>query len=132
MSERKENACPGAATSGQAVEMGTDEKKPSTSTKDFTTYSENGQSGIISRLLMAGSENGLHLSDLVRLTKTDSRAVRNMIHAERRRGIPILSDNVNGYFLPSNEREREKCINSLRHRAESILAAADAIEKRKW
>ena len=96
--------------------------------RNYTT-TQNGGQGTISRLLMEGSENGLHLQDLVRLTSEDQRTVRKMIHEERRRGVPILSDNTNGYFLPGSQQEREACVRSLRHRANEILAAARAIEK---
>lgn len=90
---------------------------------------QNGGQGTISRLLMEGSENGLHLQDLVRLTGENPRTVRKMIHEERRQGVPILSDNTNGYFLPGSQQEREACVRSLRHRANEILAAAKAIER---
>lgn len=95
--------------------------------ENYTTAQSGGQ-GTISRLLMAGSENGLHLQDLVRLTGEDQRTVRKMIHEERRQGVPILSDNASGYFLPGSQQEREACVRSLRHRAKEILAAAEAIE----
>ena len=94
---------------------------------NYTTTQSGGQ-GTISRLLMEGSENGLHLQDLVRLTGEDQRTVRKIIHEERRSGVPILSDNASGYFLPSTEEERSACVRSLRHRAKEILAAAAAIE----
>lgn len=87
-----------------------------------------GQAGGIGSLLMTGSENGLHLQDLVRLTGEDQRTVRAMIHDERRQGMPILSDCVHGYFLPGSQQECEACVQSLRHRAKEILAAAAAIE----
>lgn len=90
---------------------------------DFTTAK-----GPISRYLLEGQENGLHLQDLVRITGYTEREVRQQIHRERRRGIPILSDNANGYFLPANEDEREHCVRSMRHRAAEILRAAAAIE----
>ena len=86
------------------------------------------QAGGIGSLLMTGSENGLHLQDLVRLTGEDQRTVRAMIHDERRQGMPILSDCVHGYFLPGSQQECEACVQSLRHRAKEILAAAAAIE----
>lgn len=95
---------------------------------NYTTTQSGGQ-GAISRLLMEGSENGLHLQDLVRLTGWPERDVRKAIQAERKHGTPILSDNVNGYFLPGNDQEREACIRSLRGRAREILAAAEAIER---
>lgn len=88
-----------------------------------------GQAVGIASLLLEGSENGLHLQDLVRLTGEDQRTVRKMIHEERRLGVPILSNNISGYFLPSSQQEREACVQSLRHRAKEILAAAAAIEQ---
>ena len=122
----KEKARPAGGTAEQA-------KRDSHRTggnpyRNYTT-TQNGGQGTISRLLMEGSENGLHLQDLVRLTSEDQRTVRKMIHEERRRGVPILSDNTNGYFLPGSQQEREACVRSLRHRANEILAAARAIEK---
>ena len=93
-----------------------------------TTDRSGGQADTISGLLLHGAEYGLHLRDLCRLTGWEEREVRLHIHAERRRGVPILSDNVNGYFLPGSQQEREACVQSLRHRAKEILAAAEAIE----
>ena len=94
-----------------------------------TTDRSDGQAGTISGLLLHGAENGLHLRDLCRLTGWTEREVRLHIHAERRRGVPILSDNVNGYFLPADEQELTACVRSLRGRAGEILAAAAAIEE---
>ena len=91
---------------------------------DFTTGKEG-----ISRFLLPGRENGLHLQDLVRITGLTAREVRQQIHRERRRHIPILSNNRDGYFLPGNPQERAACVHSLRHRAGQILAAAKAIEE---
>ena len=93
------------------------------------TSEQSGGQGTISRLLMEGSENGLHLQDLVRLTGEDQRTVRKMIHQERRRGIPILSNSKDGYYLPGNEYEKAECVRQMRGRAREILAAARAIEK---
>ena len=97
---------------------------------DYTTTQSGGQ-GTISRLLMEGAENGLHLQDLVRLTGEDQRTVRKLIQEERLQGIPILSDNVHGYFLPGSDYEREICVKSLRGRAQEILETAAAIEGSK-
>ncbi len=96
-----------------------------------TTDRSGGQADTISGLLLHGAENGLHLRDLCRLTGWKEREVRLHIHAERRRGVPILSDNVNGYFLPADEQELVACVQSLRGRAGEILAAAEAIEQSK-
>ena len=84
--------------------------------------------GPISSLLMHGQENGLHLSDLTKMTGRTEREVRMMIHSERRRGVPILSNNRDGYFLPGSDAERAQCVKSLRHRANEILKAAMSIE----
>ena len=83
----------------------------------------------MSRLLMEGANNGLHLQDLVRLTGLTEREVRLQIHAERRRGIPILSNSKDGYYLPGNEYEKAECVRQMRGRAWEILAAAAAVEK---
>lgn len=85
--------------------------------------------GPISRHLLSGRENGLHLKDLVKITGLSEREVRKQIHFERRQHIPIISDNRNGYFLPGSPQERAACVHSMRHRASEILAAAKAIEE---
>ena len=81
----------------------------------------------IAALLMVGKENGLRLSDLVRLLDWPERDVRREIQFERLHGVPILSDCQNGYFLPETEEERAACVRSLRGRAQEILSVADAI-----
>lgn len=95
-----------------------------------TTEHTGGQTGI-SSLLMCGAENGLHLKDLARMKGWSEREVRQQSHIERRRGVQILSNNKDGYFLPGDDRERMACVKSLRHRAKEILAAAEAIERVK-
>ncbi len=82
----------------------------------------------IADLLGHGPENGLHLADLVRLTDWTEREVRRTIQSERLRGLPILSDNTNGHFLPETEADRAACVRSLRGRAREILDVANAIE----
>nr|DAM38765.1 MAG TPA: Late embryogenesis abundant protein [Caudoviricetes sp.] len=52
-----------------------------------------------------------------------------MISAERRAGAAILSDNVTGYYLPANKEEKARFVRSMRHRAQEILSAADAVER---
>lgn len=82
----------------------------------------------IAELLGHGPENGLRLSELVSLTGRKGREVRRAIQAERLRGVPILSDNEHGYFLPSSGEDRAACVRSLRGRAKEILNVAAAIE----
>jgi hypothetical protein len=69
------------------------------------------------------------MRDLVSLTGLDARTVRVMIQAERLAGAPILSDNKRGYFLPGDDEERREFVRSMRHRAEAILRAAEAVER---
>lgn len=94
-----------------------------------TMNQERAQAGCISQYLLAGAGRGLHLRDLVKLTGRTEREVRQMIQAERLRGIPILSDNQSGYFLPGDEAERAAFVRSMRHRADEIHRAAEAVEK---
>ena len=82
----------------------------------------------IADLLSYGPENGLRLSELVSLTGWKGRDVRRMIQAERLGGVPILSDNEHGYYLPSSGEDRAACVRSLRGRAKEILNVAAAIE----
>lgn len=121
MNDRKENARPTVGAAGQAAEKDAASKIPQ---DDYTT-----DVGPISRLLMHGAENGLHLSDLTKMTDRTEREVRMMIHSERRRGVPILSNNRDGYYLPGSDAERAQCVKSLRHRANEILKAASSIER---
>ena len=129
MRMNKKKTRPAGGTAEQAVETGTACRSVTTSSSNNSTKHSGGQAGGIASLLMSGSENGLHLQDLVRLTGEDQRTVRKMIHEERRQGVPILSDNASGYFLPGSQQELEACVRSLRHRAEEILAAAAAVER---
>ena len=122
MNDRKENARPAGGTAGQAERES--HWASGNSRNDCTTWN-----GPISSLLMHGQENGLHLSDLTKMTDRTEREVRMMIHSERRRGVPILSNNRDGYYLPGSDAERAQCVKSLRHRANEILKAASAIER---
>lgn len=122
MIDKKENARPTVGAAGQAERES--HWASGNSRNDCTTWN-----GPISRLLMHGQENGLHLSDLTKMTGRTEREVRMMIHSERRRGVPILSNNRNGYYLPGSDAERAQCVKSLRHRANEILKAASAIER---
>ena len=83
----------------------------------------------IADLLSHGQENAVPLRQLVAMTNTDGRTIREKIAAERFAGVPILSDNSTGYFLPGNKGERERFVRSMRHRAQEIERAAEAIEQ---
>lgn len=94
-----------------------------------TTSQERVQAGFIFQFLLAGAGQGLHLRDLVKMTGRTEREVRQMIQAERLRGIPILADNKSGYYLPSSGEEKAAFVRSMRHRADEIHRAAEAVEK---
>ena len=126
MRDKKEKARRDAATSKRAKRES--HRAGGNPYGNYTTTQNDGQ-GTISRLLMEGSENGLHPQDLVRLTGEDQRTVRKLIHQERRQGIPILSNSKDGYYLPGNEYEKAECVRQMRGRAREILAAAKAIER---
>lgn len=85
----------------------------------------------IADYLACGHENAKGLRELMRITGMNNRTVRRMIELERRAGCPILSDNINGYYLPESEEEVERCVLSMRHRAQEICRTADAIERAK-
>ena len=124
-----EKARPAGGTAERAAETGTTEQVASLSTTNNSTKSGKSREGGIASLLMEGAANGLHLSDLVRLTGWTEREVRQMIHRERRQGIPVLSNSKDGYYLPGNEYEKSECIRQMRGRAREILAAAAGIER---
>lgn len=83
--------------------------------------------GGIASLLLPGAENAVSLRELAALTGCDERTVRRDIQRERLEGVPILADCRQGYFLPENDAERAACVRSMRHRAQQIWAAADAL-----
>ncbi len=83
----------------------------------------------IADLLSHGQENAVPLRQLMAETGADGRTIRGKIAAERLAGVPILSDNSTGYYLPGNEGERERFVRSMRHRAQEIERAAEAIER---
>lgn len=123
------NTLPSVAALGRAVEMGAACRQATTSNNNYTTTTIQRQTGVISQLLLCGVENAVPRRDLMALTGCPDRQLRRLIEAERRSGVPILSDNQHGYFLPGSEDERLHCVRSLRSRAAEIEATATAIER---
>jgi len=95
---------------------------------NFTTAAA-GRQIKIADYLSHGQENAIPRRELERLTGADGRSIREKIAAERLAGVPILSDNSTGYYLPGNEGERERFVRSMRHRAQEIERAAEAVER---
>lgn len=81
---------------------------------------------MIAEIIAAGGV--LPLRELVKITGYDERKVRQMIAAERREGVPILSDNQRGYYLPTSDDETRRFCRSMRHRAIEIFRTARAVE----
>lgn len=84
---------------------------------------------MIADYLLHGQENAVSLRHLANVTGENSRSVRRKIEAERRRGVPILSDNATGYWLASDQGEIERFARSMRSRAHEILRTAAAVER---
>ena len=123
----KEKAPTSAATlTGAAVE--TTACRASIPMFDCTTAGADRQRKV-SELLNRGRENAVPLRHLKKLLEVDERTVRLMIERERHEGVPILADNVTGYYLPATEHERAACVRSMRHRAGEIMKSARAIER---
>lgn len=82
----------------------------------------------VSDFLLHGQENAVPRRHLRQLTGLTDRDLRRRIQEERLAGVPILSDNQNGYFLPENEQELRYFVRSMRSRAKEIEAVAAAVE----
>lgn len=100
-----------------------------TSSNAYSNISAGAGQRSIADLLGVGRENAITRRDLERLTGLDGRSVRLLIERERRAGIPICSDNQNGYYLPCCKSEKDAFVASMRHRAREIERAAAAVEK---
>ena len=127
MSKRKETR-PGADTPRRATTEA-ETGKATASMSDCTTPASAGQGVHIADFLSHGSVNGVTTRELMGLLGIPERTVRKMIQMERLSGIPILSNTLDGYYLPTNTEELVSCVRSLRHRGQEILRAANAISE---
>lgn len=125
---RHKKTHPTAATV-ERVEAGAGLAGSSTSDSQSTTSAPPGQAVKIADLLGHGQNAAVPLRHLKELAGLPGREVRRMIQAERLRGVPILSDNISGYYLAADAHERERFIKSMRGRASEIEAVAAAVEK---
>ncbi|OUQ56529.1 hypothetical protein B5E56_12810 [Flavonifractor sp. An112] len=128
MSKTKKNR-PGAGTPGRQTETGT-YGRASTSIYQNTTQPTGRQPGMIEKLLSSGAENAVPLQHLVKLMDKPARQVRQQIQAERLRGIPILSDNEHGYYLPKTQEDVDNFVRSMLHRAHEIARVANTVRLR--
>ncbi len=118
----------GAVTPGRA-KMEAETGQATTSTINDTTLTPPGQAMKIADLLGHGQNAAVPLRHLKELAGLPGREVRRLIQAERLRGVPILSDNISGYYLAADVQEQERFIRSMRGRASEIEAVAAAVEK---
>ena len=128
MSNEKKRTRSNVVASERAMETGSASRTDTTSKSQFTPNSPAGQRKIAD-LLSYGQENAIPRRHLEKLTGLDGRTVRLLIERERRGGVPILSDNMTGYYLPATEYEKAACVHSMRHRAGEIMKSAQAIER---
>ena len=127
MSKKKKPPTSAATLTG-AVENGRVCETVQPSTSEHTTSPAENQPFRIADLLHPGAKNAISRRDLMAMTGLSDRELLLMIEAERRKGTPILSDNIHGYFLPGDSAERDRCVRSLRRRAKEIEVTAAAIE----
>ncbi len=118
-----------AAATVERDKAGMETGQATTSAFHDTTGNIPGQAVNIADFLGHGQEAAVPLRHLEKLVNLPGREVRRLIQAERLRGVPILSDNLNGYYLPGDDLERVKFVRSMRGRAAAIEAVADAVEK---
>ncbi len=103
-------------------------RKDSRSSHDYCSTKRD----ILLELLSCGQQNATPRRELEKMTGWSGRMVRLAIERERRHGVPILSDNANGYYLPGNSAERAQFVRSMRNRAAEILKTAAAVEEGEW
>lgn len=129
MSKKTQNARPTVGAAGRAVENGTASQTAHASTHDSTTPAAERQPPRIADLLLHGEQNALPMKYLKELTGMDSRVIRRQIEAERRQGVPILSDNQHGYWLSDSPAEIKRFSRSMRRRAAEIRLTAMRVER---
>lgn len=129
MSKKRKNRPRYSQYQGRSVENGSVCETAQPSTTNDTTPAAERQSFRVADLLHPGAENAISRRELMSMTGFSDRELRLKIGAERRQGVPILSDCVGGYFLPGAKSERDRCVKSLRRRAGEIMETAAAIEQ---
>ena len=122
--KRNKNTRPGAATPKRVEDTRVHNSAATSSTNQFITEASEGQRSIAELLAV-----GLTSRQLSQLTGLDTRTIQARISAERLSGVPICSDTLNGFYMPSNDEEKARCIRSLRRRGIEILRVAEAMNR---
>lgn len=81
----------------------------------------------VSDYLNTGEAGAISMRYLKDILRRSSRSIRLEIEAERRRGVPICSNNTTGYYIAETEEEKSRFVRSLKHRAREIEATAEAV-----
>lgn len=113
---------------GRALETEAPYKLTTASTTNYTRSVADRQFQIAD-LLHPGAENAVPRRDLMAWTGLSDRMLRRQIESERRAGIPILSDNIHGYWISDNPAEIKRFSRSMRRRAAEIWLTAMCVEK---
>lgn len=120
-----------AATLTGTVESGAASQAGHQLQADSTMKSETKQVGYVAQFLPMGEKNAVSLQTLKTLLHLPGRTIRQMIEFERRREIPICSNNVTGYFILADSRERDRFVANMEKRAAEILLTAEAVKRAK-
>lgn len=123
----KGKARPAVAAAGRTAETAAACETTSNSVFHDNTAMEVRQIKIVD-FLLAGVENAVPRCHLRQMTGFSDRELRSRIQEERLSGVPILSDNASGYYLPADDLERTRFVRSMRGRAREIEAVAAAVE----
>ena len=126
MVAQKKNARSAAATAEQA-KVGTDFAglDPHLDCTQETTEKQ-----AVFDLIPIGAANAMPRAQLCKITGLEDRALRLLVHRERRAGHQILTNTEGGgYYRPEDTRDTVHFISSMRRRAAETLAVADAVER---
>ena len=92
-----------------------------------STLASRCQGSALAELLESGAHRGVHAAEISARTGRTARRIRQVVNAERRRGVPILSDPQAGYYLPSSQQEVLRCVRFLRAQAGELEEIAAAL-----
>ena len=80
-------------------------------------------------LIPEGEANAIPKTELAQALGLPERALRQLVHKERRMGRQILTNcQTGGYYRPVDPSDSMRFVHSMRRRAAETAAVADAIE----
>lgn len=132
MVAEKKNARSAAATAEQA-KVGTDfaglDSHLDCTQETAEKQAVFAEKGLID-LIPIGAANAIPRAQLCKITGLEDRALRLLVHRERRAGHQILTNTEGGgYYRPEDTQDTVRFINSMRRRAAETLVVADAVER---